>query len=134
MRAIGVGMLGAGFIGQMHSLTFGSLHRAKREPQLRARLAALADTNRALAEEVQRRYGWGTIAADWRSAVEHPDVRLFINSGPNDVHAEPSIAAATQGKHLFSPNPANRSPDRAGARGSLHHYATAERRPAPPAR
>jgi len=109
MTAIGVGMLGAGFIGQTHSLAFGSLHRARRQPQLRARLVALADTNRTLAEEVQRRYEWATIAADWRSAVEHPDVQLFINSGPNDTHAEPSIAAAARGKHLFSEKPLART-------------------------
>ena len=113
MTAIGVGMLGAGFIGQMHSLAFGSLHRAQREPQLRARLVALADTNRALAEEVQRRYDWEMIAADWRSAVEHPDVRMFINAGPNDAHAESSIAAAARGLHLFSEKPLARTADEA---------------------
>src|SRR5262249_11545695 len=113
MTAIGVGMLGAGFIGQMHSLAFGSLDRAKRQPRLRARLAALADTNRMLEEEVQRRYDWDMIAADWRSAVEHPDVRLFINSAPNHVHAEPSITAAPRGKHLFSEKPLARNGDEA---------------------
>jgi predicted dehydrogenase len=113
MSAIGVGMLGAGFIGQMHSLAFGSVHRARREPQLQARLVALAENNWALAEEAQRRYDWGTIGADWRLAVEHPDVRLFINSGPNDVHAEPSIEAAAHGKHLFSEKPLARTADEA---------------------
>jgi predicted dehydrogenase len=98
-------MLGAGFIGQMHSLAFGAIHRAKREPPLNARLMALADTNRSLAEEVQRRYGWEFITTDWRAAVAHPEVELFINSGPNDAHVEPTIAAAARGKHLFSEKP-----------------------------
>src|SRR5437868_6718217 len=102
MKTIGTGMLGAGFIGQMHSLAFGAVHRAKQEPHLNARLIALADTNLPLAEEVQRRYDWESITTDWHAAVEHPNVELFINSGPNDAHAEPTIAAAARGKHLFS--------------------------------
>ncbi|SEF15291.1 Predicted dehydrogenase [Rhizobiales bacterium GAS191] len=113
MKTIAIGMLGAGFIGQMHSLAFGAIHRAKREPHLNARLIALADTNRLLAEEVQRRYGWEFITTDWRAAVAHPKVELFINSGPNDAHAEPTIAAAASGKHLFSEKPLARTAEEA---------------------
>ena len=113
MTKIGIGMLGAGFIGQMHSLTFGSVGAAREEPQLSGRLIVLADTNRDLAEEVQRRYGWERVTADWRAAVDEPDAPIFINSGPNDAHAEPSIAAAARGKHLFSEKPLARTADEA---------------------
>jgi predicted dehydrogenase len=113
MTTIGIGMLGAGFIGQMHSLAFGSLHRAKHQPPLRARLVALAETDGALAEEVRQRYGWEIVAADWRAAVDHPDIQLFVNSGPNDAHADPTIAAAARGRHLFSEKPLARTADEA---------------------
>ena len=113
MTAIGIGMLGAGFIGQMHSLTFGSVGASKQEPQLSGKLITLADTNLALAEEVQKRYGWERISADWHAAVDDPAVEIFINSGPNDAHAEPSIAAAALGKHLFSEKPLARTADEA---------------------
>ncbi len=106
---IGIGMLGAGFIGQMHSLAFGSVHRARQQPQVEARLVRLADTNLQLAEEVQQRYGWKTISADWRLAVADSEIHLFINSGPNAVHAEPNIAAARHGKHVFSEKPLGRT-------------------------
>src|SRR5215471_14902766 len=113
MRTIGIGMVGAGFIGQMHSLAFGAVHRAKREPHLKARLIALADTHQTLAESIRDRYEWETIDRDWRVAIEHPDVEVFINSGPNDAQAEPTVAAAARGKQLFSEKPLARNPDEA---------------------
>jgi predicted dehydrogenase len=108
MIEIAVGMLGAGFIGQMHSLSFGSVGRAKARPQVGGRLVALAETDAALAGEVQRRYGWGRVTPDWRTVVADPGIRLFVNAGPNDVHAEPTIAAAGAGKDLFLEKPLGR--------------------------
>ena len=109
MTAIGIGMLGAGFIGQMHSLTFSSVGVSRHKPRLAARLITLADTNLDLAREVQERYGWENVSTDWHAAVDDPDVRVFINSGSNDAHAEPTIAAARLGKDLFSEKPLART-------------------------
>jgi predicted dehydrogenase len=109
VTTVGIGMLGAGFIGQMHSLTFGSAGLSKQEPRLSGRLIVLADTNCELAAELQRRYGWETVSTDWRSAVDNPEVTLFLNAGPNDVHAEPTIAAAGLGRNLFSEKPLART-------------------------
>ena len=74
MNKIGIGMIGAGFIGQMHSLTFGSVGVARREPSLSGRLIALADTDLDLAREVQERYGWERISTDWRQAIDDPGI------------------------------------------------------------
>jgi predicted dehydrogenase len=113
MKTIGIGMLGAGFIGQMHSLTFGGVGHTRKAPQLAGRLITLAETDRVLAEEVQQRYGWEKISANWREAIDDPGISIFINSGPNDAHAEPSIAAAGLGKHIFSEKPLARTADEA---------------------
>ncbi|MBV8567411.1 MAG: Gfo/Idh/MocA family oxidoreductase, partial [Methylobacteriaceae bacterium] len=109
MTSIGIGMLGAGFIGQMHSLTFGSVGVTKQSPRLAGRLIVLADTNLDLAREVQERYGWESVSADWHAAFDNPDIRIFINSGPNDAHAEPTMAAAKLHKDLFSEKPLART-------------------------
>src|SRR5215475_613908 len=96
-----LGQLGAGFIGQMHSLAFGEVHRLRREPVILAELVALADRDRSLAQSVAARYRWADVTTDWREVVARPDIDLFLNSGPNDLHAEPCIAAAKAGKHVF---------------------------------
>ena len=113
--AIGIGMLGAGFIGQMHSLAFSSIGQSRRQPSVKARLLTLADLNRSLAEDAQQRYGWEAVEEDWQTVVSDPNVELFINSGPNDAHAEPTIAAARKGVTVFSEKPLGRTAEEAYA-------------------
>src|SRR5260221_7396307 len=114
-KTLRLGQLGAGFIGQMHSLAFGEVHRLRREPVVTAELVAISDRDRALAEAVAQRYKWAHILDDWRAVVARPDIDLFLNSGPNDLHAEPCIAAAKAGKHVFVEKPLARTADEAYA-------------------
>jgi predicted dehydrogenase len=46
---------------------------------------------------------------DWREMLKDDRVQLFDNGGPNDVHAEPSIAAAQAGKHILCEKPLART-------------------------
>jgi predicted dehydrogenase len=42
---------------------------------------------------------------DWRDQVADERIGLFVNAGPNAVHAEPTIAAARAGKHVLCEKP-----------------------------
>jgi predicted dehydrogenase len=99
-----VGMLGAGFIGQMHSLAFRSAGYSRAEPAVRPELIALADHNEKLAAEVADRYDWPATTTDWRELLSH-DLDLFVNAGPNDLHLEASVAAAQASIPVFCEKP-----------------------------
>jgi predicted dehydrogenase len=102
-----IAMLGAGFIGQMHALSFKTAQMT-RDRVVKPELKTLIETqaNRALAEDVAQRYGWShTVLDDWRSAVAKGSCDLFVNAGPNFVHVDPSIVAAQGGAHVFSEKP-----------------------------
>ncbi len=105
---IRVALLGAGFIGQMHSLSLRSSGLARVGAPVPVELLLLLErgSSRVLAEEVQRRYGWQQLAlGDSEREVVRPDIDLFINAGPNDAHAAATIAAAKAGKAVFCEKP-----------------------------
>ena len=54
------------------------------------------------------RFGFERYVTDWRELVADPEVELFDNSGPNNLHGEPTIAAAEAGKHVFCEKPLGR--------------------------
>ncbi len=102
---IGVGMLGAGFIGMIHSYALRSVTLAKTRPPLLPELVALADLNAGARERCAERFGWSETGDDWHAAVQDPRVGLFVNSAPNHLHLEPSLAAARLGKHVLCEKP-----------------------------
>lgn len=112
---IGIGVLGAGFIGQMHALAFRNAGVSARSPRLRPRLHLLCDRTSAQAEEIAGRYGFERATTDWRDIIADPAVSLFVNAGPNDLHGAPSIAAAGAGKHIFCEKPLASTADEAYA-------------------
>lgn len=114
-REIGIGVLGAGFIGQMHALAFRNAAVTARRPRLRSRLRVLCDRNEELAREVADRYEFAAHATDWRDIVANPSVDVFVNAGPNELHGEPSIAAARAGKAVFCEKPLASTADEAYA-------------------
>ena len=80
--------------------------------------AALAATaRRGLREdggggrEAARRYGFEGYTTDWHELLANSEIQLIDNSGPNNLHAEPTIAAAEAGKHVVCEKPLARSAD-----------------------
>jgi predicted dehydrogenase len=110
-----VGILGAGFIGQMHALTFSTASMASWQPRIGVQLTVLSEHSRETADAIGTRYGFARTSADWREAATSGDVDLFVNAGPNHLHAEPSIAAARAGMAVFCEKPLAGSADEAYA-------------------
>lgn len=110
---IRIGLLGGGFIGQLHALAFNTATMSAWEPIIDTKLTVLADRDAALRQKVAGRYRFERSGEDWRDAATAPDIDLFVNAGPNDLHAEPSITAAEAGKAVFCEKPLAGSADEA---------------------
>jgi predicted dehydrogenase len=105
---IGVGMLGHGFMGKAHSHAYRSLAYMTWPPPRVPRLIAIAGRNEEAVSEAAERYGYDGYVTDWRELIADERVELFDNGGPNDLHAEPSVAAAEAGKHVICEKPLGR--------------------------
>ena len=108
VETIGVGMLGYAFMGKAHSNAYKTLAYMTWPPPLMPQLVAIAGRNEDAVSEAARRYGYQGYVTDWRQLVADDRVQLFDNSGPNNLHAEPTIAAAEAGKHVICEKPLGR--------------------------
>jgi predicted dehydrogenase len=106
---IGVGVIGYAFMGKAHTNALKTLSYMVYPPPARPRLAAIAGRNETAVQEAAARYGYARAYTDWRDLINDPAVDLVDNGGPNDLHAEASIAAAELGKPILCEKPLARS-------------------------
>ncbi|MGB2874567.1 MAG: Gfo/Idh/MocA family oxidoreductase, partial [Gaiellaceae bacterium] len=90
-------------MGRAHSLALLSLQHL--DVPLRPQLVSISARNPERVEQARERWGWAEAVSDWREQVADERIGLFVNAGPNDVHAEPTIAAARAGKHVVCEKP-----------------------------
>ena len=91
------------------------LERSPVRPNQKSNLVGAAEAGSApkAVKAAAQRYGYAKAYTDWRDMIADPDVQVFDNGGPNDAHAEPTIAAAQAGKHVFCEKPLARTAEEA---------------------
>lgn len=104
MRALGVGLIGTGYMGKCHALAWNAVAPVFGDVP-RPRLAVLCEVDEALATRRAREFGFAEATADWRALVSHPDVDVVSVTTPNAFHAEMAIAALEAGKHVWCEKP-----------------------------
>lgn len=110
---VGVGMFGYAFMGKAHTNAYKTMPYMMYPPVAIPRLVAVSGRNEEGVREAAMRYGYEKYYLDWREMLKDPDVQLFDNGGPNDQHAEPTIAAAQAGKHVICEKPLARNREEA---------------------
>jgi predicted dehydrogenase len=110
---IGVGMLGYAFMGKAHSNGYKKIPYMMYPPPAIPKLIAVCGRDEEAVAEAARRYGYEGYYTDWREMLQDDRIQLFDNGGPNDAHAEPCIAAAQAGKHIFCEKPLARNAEEA---------------------
>lgn len=102
---VGVGMLGYGFMGKAHTNAMKKIPYLIYPPPAVPRLVAISGRDEASVQEAARRYGYEKAYTDWREMLRDDNIQMIDNGGPNNIHAEPSIAAAQAGKHILCEKP-----------------------------
>ena len=108
-QSIGVGVIGMGWMGIVHSRSYRMIADRFHTDSIRARLVICADDVESRAREAQERFGFEQYTTDWRQVVNHPEVQVLNIASPNHLHLEMVRAAAAAGKHVFCEKPVGRN-------------------------
>jgi len=104
-RRIGVGLLGYAFMGKAHANGYRKMPVFFYPPPAVPRLVAICGRTEEAVAEAAKRFGFETYYTDWKKLIADERIELVDNCLPNNMHAEPCIAAAEAGKNILCEKP-----------------------------
>lgn len=113
MKKFNIAMIGAGFMGKAHSLSYAGMPMFFWPAPGIPYRKTIVDVTEELAKEAAQRFGYENYTYDWRKVVEDPSIDIIDIVTPNDSHAEIAIAAAKAGKHIICEKPLARNAEEA---------------------
>jgi predicted dehydrogenase len=108
-RRLGVGVVGFGWMGQVHARAYARLRHHYPDLPMRPRLVAVADSaDDGRLDDAVTAYGFAMSTTDWQEVIARDDVDAVSVTGPNFIHREVAVAAAVAGKHVWAEKPVGR--------------------------
>jgi predicted dehydrogenase len=111
VKEIGIGLLGVGWMGEVHSTSYARVPIHFPDSEGRARLVIAADEVEERARAAAEKLGYESSTRDWREVIAHPEVDAVSICAPNFMHREMAIAAAEAGKHFWGEKPLGALPE-----------------------
>ncbi len=101
--ALGVALIGTGFMGKCHAMAWRNL--ATVFGGAPARLEVLCDTPAEHADTCAARFGFARATDDWQAACTDGAVDVVSITAPNGLHRPMAEAALKAGKHVWLEKP-----------------------------
>src|SRR5512143_1166540 len=96
-RTIGIGVIGMGWMGEVHSRSYRAIPDRFQDSGIQPRLIVCADPVEARALGAQTRFGFERSTTDWRTVIDDPAVEVVNIAAPNGHHLEIIRTAAAAG-------------------------------------
>ena len=109
-REVGIGLLGVGWMGDVHTASYKRVNAHYPECEALPRLVIAADEVEERARLAAEKLGYEEWTTDWREVIAHPRVDAVSITAPNFLHLEMALAAAEAGKHFWGEKPLGRFP------------------------
>ena len=109
LPTINVGMLGYAFMGKAHINGYKKIPYIFYPPAAVPNLYAIAGRTEDAVKGAAKRYGFDKYYTNWRQMIADGGIRIFDNTGPNNEHAEATIAAAEAGLNVICEKPMARN-------------------------
>ncbi len=107
-QVIGVGVIGMGWMGTVHSRAYLAVADRFHDSGFEARLVVCADEVEERAKEAKERFGFESYTTRWQDVIADPRVQVVNVATPNYMHIEVVKGAAAAGKHIFCEKPVGR--------------------------
>jgi predicted dehydrogenase len=105
MQTFGVGMVGYGFIGRMHTYAYQSLPMIYDPPPASIKLVGVATAGEESGLKAVERAGYEFAARDYHDLLTRDDIHIINVCTPNHLHRDVVIDALKAGKHIYCDKP-----------------------------
>ncbi|HEY7627934.1 MAG TPA: Gfo/Idh/MocA family oxidoreductase [Ilumatobacteraceae bacterium] len=105
MSSVRVGLVGAGFMGKIHSIAYRNVTMLFGTEVPAVDPVAVTDFDPSLAARAVRDWGWGRAVDTWQEVTAAADVDVIDICTPNDAHVEVALDAFARGKHVLCEKP-----------------------------
>ncbi|MFF5362544.1 Gfo/Idh/MocA family protein [Streptomyces scabiei] len=105
VSALGVAVVGFGWMGRVHTQAYARVAHHFPQLPLRPELVTVVEEVPGRAEEAARQFGFASTARDWREVAADPRIRAVSITAPNFLHREIGVAMAEAGKHIWIEKP-----------------------------
>ena len=105
MTAVRVGLVGAGFMGKIHSIAYRNAAMLFGSEIPVVDSVAVTDFDPAVAERAARDWGWARSVPTWEEVTSADDVDVVDICTPNDTHVDIALDALANGKHVLCEKP-----------------------------
>jgi predicted dehydrogenase len=109
-HTIGIGVIGMGWMGEVHSRSYRSIPDRFHGSGIFPRLVVCADAVEERARAAQQRFGFERYTTDWREVIADPEVEVVSVTAPNGMHLEIIQEATQAGKHILCEKPVGKDP------------------------
>jgi len=105
MQAVRIGLVGAGFMGKIHSIAYRNAAMLFGHEVPAVDPVVVTDFDPALAERAVSDWGWSRSVRDWHEVTSSNDVDVVDICTPNDTHVDIALDALAHGKHVLCEKP-----------------------------
>lgn len=105
LKEYGVGLVGYGFIGKVHTYSYRNIPFYYRDPPCKVKLVGVCTSREETAQEAMEQGGFSFATTDYRELLERDDIQIINCCLPNFLHKKVVINALKAGKHVCCEKP-----------------------------
>ena len=111
-KELGIGVVGYGFIGRVHTFGYSNIALFYDPPPARIKLVGVCTAHQETAEKGLE-HGYEFATTNYRDLLERDDIHIISCCTPNNLHRDELIQAMEAGKHIYCDKPLAMNPTEA---------------------